>query len=263
MSDELGAHAAPTQDPETEFLLRSLDDLDRERADGNIDPETYERLRSDYTARAAAAVRAEADGSQIARDDEATTSLKHRVIVIGGMITFAVLSAIALAYGLGARLPGQTITGNAAGQANVSTASREKALVAATKARPDDAEAQLALARFRLGRQDLTGALTAYRAAATIDPSKAEPFAYTGWVIRLQGFPDQGLQLIDKAITLDGTYADARFFRGLILLRDQHDPEAAIPELQRYLVASPDSPLAAQVRQLLAEAVAAKDQEKK
>ena len=84
-----------------------------------------------------------------------------------------------------------------------------------------------------------------------------------GWVIRLQGFPDQGLQLIDKAISLDGTYADARFFRGLILLRDKHDPEAAIPELQRYLVASPDSPLAAQVRQLLAEAVAAKDQEKK
>ncbi len=46
------------QEEERDFLLRSLDDLDAERAAGNIDDETYERLHDDYTARAAIAVRA-------------------------------------------------------------------------------------------------------------------------------------------------------------------------------------------------------------
>jgi len=52
-------------------------------------------------------------------------------------------------------------------------------------------------------------------------------------------------------------YPDARFFRGVILLRDKSQPDAAIGEFQRYLVAAPDSPLAPQVRQLLAQAVEA------
>ena len=38
---------------ERSFLLRSLDDLDAEFGDGNIDDETYVRLRADYTARTA------------------------------------------------------------------------------------------------------------------------------------------------------------------------------------------------------------------
>ncbi len=35
---------------EKEFLLRSLDDLERNLADDDIDRATYERLRSEYTA---------------------------------------------------------------------------------------------------------------------------------------------------------------------------------------------------------------------
>src|SRR5438045_1411526 len=42
---------------ERDFLLRSLDDLDAERAEGNIDNGTYQTLHDDYTARAAAAIR--------------------------------------------------------------------------------------------------------------------------------------------------------------------------------------------------------------
>ena len=41
----------------------------------------------------------------------------------------------------------------------------------------------------------------------------------------------------------------------VIQLRDKKNPEAAVPDFQQYLVESPDSPLADQVRSLLAEAV--------
>ncbi len=43
--------ARTAQEEERDFLLRSLDDLESERAAGNIDDETYQRLHDDYTAR--------------------------------------------------------------------------------------------------------------------------------------------------------------------------------------------------------------------
>ena len=108
-----------------------------------------------------------------------------------------------------------------------------------------------------MGQAKYRSALTEFQNAARIDPTNPEPFAYSGWLIRLQGFPDQGLTLLDKALQVRPDYPDARFFKGLILLRDRHQPDAAIAEFRQYLGSSPDSPLANQVRNLLAEAVGA------
>jgi tetratricopeptide (TPR) repeat protein len=108
-----------------------------------------------------------------------------------------------------------------------------------------------------MGQRDLAGALEDFRVAASLSPTNAEPFAYSGWIIRLQGFPEESLTLLDKAVTVDPSYPDAHFFRGYVLLKDRNDPKAAIPEFQQYLVLAPDSPLADQVRDLLAEAVKA------
>jgi len=43
---------------EKEFLLRSLRDLEDERAAGDIDDDDYATLKQDYTARAAAVLKA-------------------------------------------------------------------------------------------------------------------------------------------------------------------------------------------------------------
>jgi cytochrome c-type biogenesis protein CcmH/NrfG len=249
--------AIEVQEENKEFLFRSLDDLESERAAGNIDDETYERLHADYTARAAIAVRAMQPGSH--SDESATEappySGRHRLLVVSALLVFAVVVAGSLAFALGARMPGQTATGRAPEPSGLSNAERQRALEEAVVARPEDPEAHLALARFRLGRQDLAGALDAFRAAAGLDPANPEPFAYSGWILRLQGFPDQGLQLLDKAVSVDEQYPDAHFFRGFVLLRDKKNPKAAVPDFQQYLVAAPDSPLADQVRTLLAEAI--------
>jgi cytochrome c-type biogenesis protein CcmH len=244
---------------ERDFLLRSLDDLEAERAAGNIDDATYQRLHDDYTARAAITVRAMRDGGKDgSRATEAPAqSRRHRVLVVGGLVVFAVLAATTMAFALGARLPGGTVTGNSQAQSTITPQERQQALESAVANHPDDANARLALARFRLGRRDLAGALGDFKVAATLAPTNAEPFAYSGWIIRLQGFPDDGLLLLDKAVTVDPAYADAHFFRGFVLLRDKSEPKRAIPEFQQYLVAAPASPLADQVRSLLAEAVKA------
>jgi cytochrome c-type biogenesis protein CcmH/NrfG len=242
---------------ERHFLLRSLDDLDAERAEGNVDDETYARLHADYTARAARVIH-RLDGEPVAEvNDVAPVSTRRRVATVAGIVAFAVIAGVALAYGLGARLPGQTITGNSASQPQASAKEQLAQLRARVKAAPDDAAARISLAQALMGGQDVAGALTQFREAARLDPTNPEPFAYSGWLIRLQGYPDQGLTLLDKAIQLDPNYADARFFDGLILFRDKKQPEAAIPQFQQYLVLAPSSPLASQVRQLLAQAVAA------
>jgi Cytochrome c biogenesis factor len=244
-------------DDEREFLLRSLDDLDAEHADGNIDDQTYARLRDDYTARAARVFH-QLDGDATEAEVTPPVRVGRRVLVGGAVIAFATLAAVALAYGLGARLPGQTITGRQSEtRSQRSAAAGVTTLRAAVKAKPNDPAAHLALARALMGAQNPTDALIEFGEAARLDPTNPEPFTYSGWLIRLQGFPDQALTLLDKAIAVDPQYADARAFKGIILFRDKHDPEAAIAQFQRYLVRAPDSPLAGQVRTLLAQAVEA------
>lgn len=259
-SDPKGGSGHPAverarQSEEEAFLLRSLEDLEAERATGGIDDETYARLRADYTARAAALLRAEqGEGEPV--PDAPPRSTARRVAVVGGIVVFAAVAAVVLAFALGARLPGQSITGGS-GEAQVSDAARERALESVVAANPDEPSAHLALARFRMSAGNGSGALTEFQAAAGLDPSNPEPFAYSGWLIRLQGYPEQGLELLDKALEVDPEYPDARFFRAFILLRDLNRPAAAVPDLQQYLVLEPESPLADQVRNLLAEAVTA------
>ena len=143
---------------EREFLLRSLDDLEAERAAGNIDDETYQRLHDDYTARAAITVRAMRDGNPTAdaATDSPPPSRRHRVLVVGGLVVFAVdRGDRRMAFALGARLPGETITGNSQSRSQVTAKERQAALEATVAKHPANAEARLALARFRLGRRDL------------------------------------------------------------------------------------------------------------
>ncbi|MEP6623542.1 MAG: tetratricopeptide repeat protein [Acidimicrobiia bacterium] len=245
---------------ERSFLLQSLDDLDAERTEGNIDDVNYTRLRDDYTARAARVLH-RLDGEPVPADPDAEppgVSARRRWLVGVGIVAFAVAASIALAYGLGARLPGQTITGRQSDSASAAGAeSGIKRLRAAVAASPDNGAAHLELARALMAQQDGAGALTEFGEAARLDPLNPEPFTYSGWLVRLQGFPDQALTLLDKAIAIDDQFADARAFKGIILLRDKHDPEGAIAQFQRYLVRAPDSPLADRVRTLLAEAVEA------
>ncbi len=247
---------------EREFLLRSLDDLDAERAEGNIDDRNYAQLKGDYTARAARVLH-QLDGDAVAdaaggRESSEPVRRGRRIATGLAVVGFAVVTSIVLAYGLGARLPGQTITGlqSETGRRAAPDAALRR-LRAAVKATPNDPAAHLALARALMGNQDLPDALAAFGNAARLDPQNPEPLTYSGWLIRLQGFPDDGLKLLDKAIEIDPQYADARAFKGIILLRDKRDPEGAIAQFQRYLVRAPDSPLAAQVRTLLAQAVEA------
>ncbi len=239
---------------ERDFLLQSLDDLDAEHAVGNVDDETFATLHDDYTARAAAVVRALRDGVDT-RPAAPPMSTGKRVLAIGGVIGFAAVAAVALAAALGVRLPGQEVTGSIN---QTSAAANEQAkLSKAAAAKPQDAQAQLALARNLFANHEYGLAVKAYDAAAKLDPSDAESRTYLGWILYLAKLPDQALTRIQEAEQLDVGYADAHFFRGMILLGAKDEPGQAVLEFQEYLKLAPGGALAPDAQRALGAALTA------
>ena len=248
---------------ERDFLLRSLSDLDDERDAGNIDTEQYAILHADYTARCAAVLRSISEsesGSHRAIRSQGdstqdTSARRRRFAVWVGVVAFALVTAVSLSFAMGARLPGQFVTGpapsGAAGGASLA------ALEAAVKKSPGDIEAHRSLARAYLSQQRYADGLKEFDEVVRIAPNDTEAQAYGGWILRLAGLPDDGLVRIERALAIDYSYPDAHFFKGIIYLRDKSNPSAAIPEFQLYLAAVPDGGQSAAVRQLLAQAVAA------
>ncbi|HMF03663.1 MAG TPA: tetratricopeptide repeat protein [Acidimicrobiia bacterium] len=249
---------------ERDFLLKSLDDLETERAAGNIDDASYTELHDDYTARAAATIRALRDGVD-ARPGPPPVPLRRRGLVVGGIVAFAVVAAVALAAALGARLPGQTSSGNQP-TAAPSSGERKARLQEAADKNPNDPQAGLAFARFLEESGDTVESLKQYDKVVAVAPDNADALANAGrlrFIVAGQvPSPDAQRQLVgdartllDRAVQADPNNADARYYRGVLLLDGFGQVDAAIGEFQRYLVLAPDGRFSTQARSALAKAV--------
>ncbi len=251
---------------ERDFLLQSLDDLEAERADGGIDEESYRALHDDYTARAAATIRALRDDVD-ARPPDPGTSWRRKAIAIGLVVSFAAAAGISLALALGARLPGQTASGNTTPRTSSSgSAGRLRQLAAAVDQDPTNVGTRLLYAQLLEADGDLAGALAQYDAVAGIDATNAQAVAQSGRILYLTagrasaadaaGLVDRAIERLDRAVELDPDYADARFFRAIVRANEFGDFAGAQSDLQRYLVAEPNGTFAEQARQLLADVTA-------
>lgn len=241
------------------FLLRSLDDLEAERTVGNIDDETYARLHGDYTARAATVLRA-LDGEPVALPSgPPPASSGRRALTIGGLVAFAIVAAVALAFTIGPRQPGGTVTGGLPTGPNA-----DSVLKAAVTAHPDDYSARIEYARALLAT-DRVNALEQYSAAARLSPQDPEPAAYMGWILGLAAAsvsdPATHTELLDRSLSelalarrLDPKYPDSYVFEGLVRERFGGDPAGAVPFLEQYLRLAPDGPEVPDVKTALKEA---------
>jgi cytochrome c-type biogenesis protein CcmH/NrfG len=251
---------------ERDFLLRSLDDLELEHEAGGIDDESYRQLRDDYTARAAAVIRALRDGVDTRPARAAPVSMRRRLLVIGGVTAFAVAAGLALAAALGARLPGQTASGNsqsaASARARASLAKRITSLQQQVNANPNDYQLRMDLATAYEQNGDATNALKQSDAAIGIDPNRPEAHANAARLLFLASeqvpTKDAQDQLIaeakagfDRAISVGPDYADSYYYRAVLLITIQ-DLASAQADLQRYLVKAPNGRWADNARSLLA-----------
>lgn len=254
---------------EREFLLRSLDDLEAERADGNVDDGTYRELHDDYTARAAAVIRSLDTGTDVTPPPPPPASAIARSLTVGGILAFALVAAILLTHAVGQRHPGQTITGNnqVKGSGSPTTvADPGPALAAAAKSRPRSYAARIAYARYLIQAQNFGAAVHEFGAAARIDPSQPEPPTYAGWAGALlaeqitdakarQPLLSAALGRINDVVKANPKYPDAYALRGVILFDFEHKARDAVPSFQQFLLLTDDTnPLRPQVLAVLAQA---------
>jgi hypothetical protein len=214
----------PTLDPDRlaaleeqrDFLLRSIDDLEAEYAAGDLDELDYRALLDDYTARAAAAIRA-VDDQRAALAAAPRRSRSRFWIGAAAVGVFAVVAGFVLAGSAGQRAPGGVITGN----------------IDSPRARVLECQ--------QLGVTQLLESLRCFDEVLMVDPGNVEALTYRGWYLvlawRSSGesgeaveLRDRGIAALDRAITLGPAYPDARAFRA-VAADWTGDPDTACAQL--------------------------------
>jgi len=225
-----------TVDEDRAFLLRSLQDLEAEYAAGDLAESDYLALRDDYTARAAAALRAADDAPDTVLGaleptygpERAQKPKGRTVLVTAGLLVASAVAGWAVAQASGERVAGDEATG-AIEQASTDRIARAQQLVSEGK---------------------LLDAVQTYDALLRDDPDNPVALAERGWLISRvdPSLVDKGLVSIDRAIAVDPSYAEAHFYRGMILQQAKGDPAGAAEEFQRALDAHPPPDLVAYLR---------------
>ncbi len=234
---------------ECAFLLRSIEDLDAERAAGDLSDTDYRVLRDRYTVRAAAVLRA-IDEPTAPAEHPASTSppppsphaepgavaatpathrdrLRRRALVWGALGLFGAAAVVLLVAELATRLPGQTSTGSL--QLNSAQQLQRTLNQAATLETQGDAAQALVLYHQILRR----------------DPTQEQALAESGWLEFEAGVSAQRSALLSQgqrdeqaAEQADPSAYAPHLYLGSMLLVERQ-PAAAADEFGRFLAAGP------------------------
>lgn len=214
---------------ERRFLLRSIDDLDREHAAGDVDDADYAAVRDGYVARAAAVLRQIEEGTAALPAARPVRWARLAAWTVG-VVAVAVLSGWLVAHYSGQRVAGQTMTG---GQ------------------EVDEVSAKLAQARSLLGT-DPGGAITLYQEVIALEPDNPEARTYTAWLLALSAgsvAPEaatlalgQATALFEEVTTDTPTYADAHCLYAVTAARWYTEPDLELAKEQGELCLANNPP---------------------
>lgn len=215
---ELNPDELAALEEQREFLLRSLRDLEAEHDAGDVDDDDYAELTDDYTARAAAVIRAIQTHHVRAAARSAKPSWGRRLVWVAVVGVVAVGLGLFVAHSAGTRNAGDTITGGT----------------------PQGVANQLLTARQQFGSGDLVAAIKTYDKVLQDDPTNTEALAYRGWMLRLGALGAQGqdqqllraqsLKYLQQALDVDPGDGTALVFLA-VLYGDLGQPQQALDTL--------------------------------
>jgi len=192
----LAPAALAALEDQRDFLLRSLEDLERERDAGDVDERDHAALRDDYTARAAAVLRAIDAGR--ARPRKRRHTGQRTVLTVVAVLVFAGLAGLLVAQASGRRDAGEFSSGD------IRQSVTEK----------------LNQAGQRFGEGDTEAALALYDEVLVDQPTNPEALTYKGWLLTLEGEVDQGLTSLLDAATVEPDYPDAHAFLAIVFFNN-------------------------------------------
>tara|TARA_Y100001970_G_scaffold20702_1_gene23352 strand:+ start:10639 stop:11460 length:822 start_codon:yes stop_codon:yes gene_type:complete len=247
---------------EQEFLLRSLDDLEDEYANGDLTDKEYETLRDDYMRRLATVARAR-------KGETATVNRSQSrfwwLLAIG---VTAVIAGVAVAQFSGLRAPGDPISGNIESSPRSRLADAQNLFFADDLERarevveevlrdaPDMQEALVLSARLHERSADPLSAVRQLDQVLRVEPQHIEALTLRGWILVRVDDPevrDEGIRNLDEAVALKPENFDAYIFRGFVARELQRDLPLAIEMYQEALNRSPPQAMQAQLERIIDE----------
>ncbi|MGE3835964.1 MAG: c-type cytochrome biogenesis protein CcmI [Acidimicrobiia bacterium] len=217
------------REEQRQFLRRSLADLDRELAAGDLDGADHAALAEDYRRRLA-----DVD-AEVARGRLALPAARRRparavaAVVLVGVVALG--AGLAVAAGAGGRRPGDTITGSV----------------------PQTTLGRLTEAARLANEGKVTAALEVFDQILEDDPANVEALGERGLLLVSSGFAaesqalvDRGLASIEEAIRVRPADPRARFYLGLTL-RLLEQPDAAAEAFATALANDPAPTLRRQI----------------
>jgi tetratricopeptide (TPR) repeat protein len=224
------------------FVQRSLDDLESERAVGDLADPDYEALKAKYDSRLRV-LDGEVAGGLAALPKRRPASLGRTVIRVGVIAALAVAAGVVVARSAGQRLPSDTVTGG----------------------NTRDANQLLVEARSALGT-NRPAALLRFQQILEVQPDNAEARTYAAWIRRLdtKAAVDGGTLTpeaakpvfvsadadFDRAASNQPGYADPRCFQAVMRFRDLSDPIKAHDAYAACLASNPNQLVAGLVSKL-------------
>lgn len=223
---------------EQQFLLRSLRDLDNERAAGDIDDADYAALRDGYIARTAAITR-ELEGVVIESPMVGRNWLR-RIVVVAVVLSVGAGAGVGVARQSGQRLPGQSATGGI-----------------------EQSSSGLLSSARQLNFSDPGKAIELYTQVLKLEPDNAEALTYRSWILALTARAATGsvkqLALVTavkdlmRAQEVDPEYPDAHCFLGIVYFRFLSNASLAKPQLDTCKAMNPPKEVQSFVDSIVAE----------
>jgi len=223
---------------EQQFLLRSLRDLDNERAAGDIDDADYAALRDGYIARTAVITR-ELEGVVVESPMVARNWLR-RIVVVAVVLAVGAGAGVGVARQSGQRLPGQSATGGI-----------------------EQSSSGLLSSARQLNFSDPGKAIELYTQVLKLEPDNAEALTYRSWILALTARAATGsvkqLALVTavkdlmRAQDVDPEYPDAHCFLGIVYFRFLNNASLAKPQLDTCKAMNPPKEVQSFVDSIVAE----------
>lgn len=272
-----GPRPGPRQlEEERAWLLREIEELDREHRSGDVDDQSYAKLRDGYVARAASVLRSieaapepleQAGPEEVPRSDRAGGPAAASedppgadVVEPGPLLGRRAVAAGALALAVLVGLCVLAVSGGGTAPAGSRSA-------AAATPGSQSVAAELYRARTLANQGKEVQALQGFQQVLSVQPRNAEALAYQGWLLYQAGsssanptLVSDGRASIEAALSADPGYPDAHAFMGYVLFYSDHNPAGAVAQFRAFLADKPPTQLVERTRSVVSAAFAAAGQ---
>jgi tetratricopeptide (TPR) repeat protein len=254
--------------------LRALRELDFEHEAGHVSDDDYAELRARYEAETAAVLseldRLDATAAPrapraVSADAAPRASAWRHPMALGAAAIALLVFGVALGIGIvrysepdrtaGTPMPGSRPLASLDAPAPAAGEGGGRTIT------PQMLEGMLQAARQSLFAGRPQEASAAYQAVLKRDPQNVDALTHLGLLLVMSAdgadraqLIDHGIQLFDRALTIDPNYPPALFYRGQVLYEVKRDAAGAIASWEKFVAVAPPGEDRDRVTKLIAQA---------